>query len=67
MKKEKELNAEIARFDEERKEMVIPEKLELTIEGFKTDNKRSALYTVEELEREVKEDVPFYQKKMNNI
>jgi hypothetical protein len=47
--------------------MVIPEKLEFSINGFNTDNKRSALYTVDSLEREAKDDAPTYQKKMNNI
>lgn len=29
--------------------MVIPDRLEFNIEGFNSDNKRSAFYTVEEL------------------
>lgn len=47
--------------------MVIPDKLEFNISGFNSDNKRSAFYSVDSLEKEVKEDVPIYQKKMNNI
>ena len=47
--------------------MVIPDKLEFNISGFNYDNKRSAFYSVDSLEKEVKEDVPIYQKKMNNI
>ncbi len=47
--------------------MVIPEKLEFSINGFNADNKRSALYTTDSLEREVKDEAPIYIKKMNNI
>lgn len=43
------------------------EKLEFNINGFNSDNKRSAFFTVQELEREVKENEPMYHKKLNNI
>lgn len=56
------------KFEEERKQMVIPDRLEFNIGGFGEDNKRSAFYTVEELEKEVNEGAtPFYKKKVNNI
>jgi len=36
--------------------MVIPDKLELTIEGFGGEVKRSAFYTTEELEQQTKSE-----------
>ena len=44
--------------------MVIPDKIEFNIEGFNADVKRSAFYTTEQLEKEVKENEPLYKKKM---
>jgi len=47
--------------------MVIPDRLEFSIDGFNTDFKRSAFFAAEELEKEVKADEPMYKKKMDNI
>ena len=47
--------------------MVIPDRLELRIEGFNTDFKRSALFAADQLEKEVKQHEPLYKKKIDKI
>ena len=46
--------------------MEIPDKLELNIEGFNSEVKRSAFYTTEELEKEVTNQ-KIYEKKVDDI
>lgn len=47
--------------------MVIPDKLEFNIEGFKPEVKRSAFYTTEELEQQAKAEEKTYNKKLDKI
>ena len=66
VKREKALNAKLMELEEERKQMSVPDRLEFNIDGFGGEGKRSALFTVEELEKEEK-DVPVYKRKVENI
>jgi tRNA nucleotidyltransferase/poly(A) polymerase len=60
-------NAKLAEMEKEGQEMTIPDKLELNIEGFHSENKRSAFYTTEELEKERKVEEVVHNKKLDKI